>query len=286
MWARHFGQPLVPTVFDFGANGRPASHPALLDWLASELMDHGWSMKHVHRLMVTSRAYRQESTWDAAAARVDPDNRLLWRMNPRRMEAEVVRDSLLSLSGRLDLTAGGPDLDQGLAESVPRRSLYFRHSVEKRVLFLETFDQGSVAECYQRDESIVPQQALALANSRLAATQSRLLARSLAAGIGAADRGAPTGLVDRPLTDLAFVDLAFIDLAFRHILGRSPTSGERTECRAFLVAQTARLRSPGGLTLFGGAGTADVPPSEDPALRARESLIRVLFNHNDFVTIR
>src|SRR5205823_2861668 len=105
---RHFGKPLVPTVFDFGANGRPPSHPALLDWLAVEFMESGWSMKHMHRLLVTSRAYRLDSATDAPNLALDPENHFVWHMNAHRMEAELVRDSLLHVSGQLDLTLGGP----------------------------------------------------------------------------------------------------------------------------------------------------------------------------------
>ncbi len=110
---RHFGTPLVETVFDFGLNGKAPSHPELLDWLAVELMDSGWSLKHLHRLIVTSRAYRMQS-WAAADhpnAAIDPQNHYLWRMNPRRMESELVRDNVLHVAGSLDPTLGGPDLD-------------------------------------------------------------------------------------------------------------------------------------------------------------------------------
>src|SRR5207249_3530795 len=94
VWNRHFGQALVPTVHDFGRNGRPPSHPALLDWLAAEFMDRGWSMKELHRLIVTSNTYRQASTPDASNAALDRDNKYLWRYPPHRLEAEAVRDSL------------------------------------------------------------------------------------------------------------------------------------------------------------------------------------------------
>src|SRR5205814_6776470 len=99
------------SVFDFGRNGRPPSHPALLDWLAAEFIERNWSMKALHRLIVTSSAYRVASTPDTAALAVDRDNKYLWRMAPRRVEAEVVRDSLFYVAGRLDLTRGGPDIN-------------------------------------------------------------------------------------------------------------------------------------------------------------------------------
>jgi len=125
---RHFGKPIVPTVFEFGKHGRAPSHPALLDWLAVEFMEKKWSFKAMHRLMVTSAAYRMDSMPDAASLKVDPENKWVWRMNPRRMEAECVRDSVLFLCGALDPARGGPDIDQTQGLQVPRRSLYFRHA--------------------------------------------------------------------------------------------------------------------------------------------------------------
>jgi hypothetical protein len=239
VWARHFGEPLVPTVFDFGRNGLAPAHPALLDWLAAELMDHGWNLKHMHRLIVTSVAYRADSRPDPIAARIDPDNGLLWRMNPRRMEAEVVRDSVLHVAGRLDPTVGGLELDHGQGLTTCRRSLYYRHANEKQMLFLTVFDAANVNECYRRTASIVPQQALAMANSSLPAEN----ARAVVVRIGA------TG-----------DDAAFVTSAFRRVLGRPPTPAEVDECVRFLAAA-------------------------EPA-RSRERLVRVLFNHHDFVTIR
>ncbi|MCA9164637.1 MAG: DUF1553 domain-containing protein, partial [Planctomycetales bacterium] len=116
IWSRHFGRPLVATVFDFGRKGNPPSHPELLDWLAVELVENGWSMKHLHRLIVLSNAYRMSSSQagvSSATLQADPDNRFYWRMNPVRMEAQAVRDSLLHLAGDLDLTMGGPSIAVG-----------------------------------------------------------------------------------------------------------------------------------------------------------------------------
>ena len=171
VWARHFGRPLVGNMFDFGHNGQPPTHPALLDWLAAEFVARGWSLKHLHRLIVTSDAYTRRSTPsgpDDPNLASDPDNIHYWRMNARRMEAEAVRDNLLSAAGMLDPTLGGPDLDPGLGMISRRRSLYFRHAKEKRAVFLKVFDSPSAIDCYRRVESVMPQQALALANSPLA----------------------------------------------------------------------------------------------------------------------
>jgi hypothetical protein len=187
-------------------------------------------------------------------------------MNSRRMEAELVRDSVLSVSGQLDLTLGGPDIDQNQGLTVPRRSIYFRHAHEKQMEFLGVFDAPNVTECYQRSESIVPQQALALANSSLVQAQSRLLARKLS----------------KPDDSSS----AFITAAFEQVLSRSPTAAEQAECEKFLTEQAALLADPKKLTAFTAGPKNAVPPSTDPQLRAREDLVHVLMNHHDFVTRR
>lgn len=216
IWLRHFGQALVPSVFDFGKNGRRPLQPALLDWLAAEFVESGWSMKHLHRLIVTSAAYQRSSTPDARNLAEDRDNAHYWRVMPRRVEAEVVRDSLLQIAGKLDLSQGGADIDQTQGLTVFRRSLYFRHAHEKQMEFLTLFDAAGVSECYQRRDSIVPQQALALANSSLA----QAMAAEIATQIQAASES------DRKTQ---------VELAFRRILGRSASNEEQRECLAFLV---------------------------------------------------
>jgi hypothetical protein len=261
VWMRHFGTPLVASVANFGLAGSKPTHPELLDWLASEFMDSGWSMKRLHRLIVTSEVYRMSSANVGENRMRDPENRTLWRMNPRRMEAEVVRDSLLAIGGTLDHAMGGPILDEKQGQTSRRRSVYFRFNNEYRMPWLDAFDPASPTECYQRRDSVIPQQALTLFNSALAINQSRRLAKSLPA--------------DR-----------FIEAAFEAILGRKPGAEERTRCETFLREQVALYAMPGKLTPF-PAGFGDVlPPAADPAQRAREDLLSVLFNHNDFVTIR
>ncbi len=203
IWGRHFGRAIVPTVNDFGRNGQPPSHPALLDWLAAELMDRGWSMKAIHRLIVTSATYRRDSRPDPADLARDPDDVYLWRWAPRRAEAEVVRDCVFAVAGALDSTLGGPDIDHQAGLTVPRRSLYFRHAAEKQMEFLQIFDAAGVTECYRRQESILPQQALALANSELSLRMARRLARTLSDRIGAS----PVG---------------FVNAAFERVLSRRP----------------------------------------------------------------
>ena len=185
------------------------------------------------------------STPDEANAKIDPDNTFLWRMNSRRMEAEVVRDSLLYASGSLDSAMGGPDIDHNLGLKSKRRSIYLRQAAEKEVEFLKIFDGPAVTECYVRRPTVVPQQALAMANSELTLNEARSLAKKLS-------------------TEAGDDAQAFARTAFEHILARHPRPDELKHCREFLETRTQSSTS----------------------ARAREALVTVLFNHNDFVTIR
>ena len=260
IWMRHMGTPLVTTVFDFGRKGNQPAHPQLLDWLASELVEgassgttggvSGWSMRHLHRLICTSAAYRMGSSVKGAEAalRIDPDNRLLWRRTPIRLEAQVVRDAILSLAGMLDPTLGGPPVPIAAQGASRRRSLYFWHSEVSTNPFLATFDDAAPRECYERDQSVVPQQALALANAAVVHDAAGQIATRLQA---AAD------------------DAAFIDAAFTTIVTRPPTAEERAACEAAV----ARWRAVG-------------QPKTGAADPARAHLVWALFNHNDFVTLR
>ncbi|HYG78207.1 MAG TPA: PSD1 and planctomycete cytochrome C domain-containing protein [Planctomycetota bacterium] len=273
MWLRHFGEALVPSVFDFGLHGRKPANQDLLDWLACELTDRGWSMKAIHKLIVMSSTYRLQSTTrddNEANRRIDPDNAYLWRANARRMEGEMVRDSILYLAGSLDLTTGGAEIDHMAGLTSNRRSLYFRHANEKQVLFLELFDAANPNECYRRNESIVPQQALALANSPLSMAQSRILAEKLTSLAGSGADAASR----------------FITLACESILCRPPSSEEKEACAEFLSSQTKLFSDASALKRFDSGDAVTVKPSRDPQQRARENLVHVLFNHNDFVTIR
>lgn len=254
IWSRHFGKPLVPTVFDFGRKGTPPTHPELLDWLAVEFRETGWSMKHLHRLIVTSNVYRLTSSSASAApttVAADPDNRYYWRQNPIRMEAQVIRDSLLSLAGDLDLTRGGPSIPVGSESN--RRSLYFVHSHNEHQKFLSIFDDASVLECYRRAESVVPQQALALENSPLATGLAEKIAQRVTA------------------TNPNQSDAEFVRAAFLMVLAVEPSSDE----------QKLVLESLGQLK-----DSAQRRNRPSPETFARTSVIHALLNHNDFVTIR
>jgi mono/diheme cytochrome c family protein len=275
IWLRHFDQPLVDTVFDFGRNGKRPSHPELLDWLAVELMESGWKMKHLHRLIVTSRTYRLASTTpaeDHPNLAKDADNRLLWRANPKRMEAEMVRDTILYTSGELDAAVGGPVLENTEAPTSRRRSLYFSVYPEGggHAKFLEIFDAPDTCDCYRRSASVLPQQALALTNDQFTLKHSRLLARKLQTSLATKN------------ADGKVPEEGFLTAAFEQILGRPPTADERSLCNDFLRRQQEVFRKAAPVPAVNGS----VAPSADPVLRARESLVRVLFNHGDFVTVR
>lgn len=262
LWARHFGRGLVPTTFDFGRKGTPPDHPELLDWLASELVEGGadgapWTMKRLHRLIVTSAAWRASSSTlgDPDALRLDPDNRTWWRREPVRLEAEAIRDSILAIDGTLDPARGGPPVPPAEQAASRRRSLYFRHTDPDRNAFLVTFDGAGVKECYERERSIVPQQALALANSALVHDAAARVAARLAP---------PGQVVD---------DAAFLDAAFRAVLSRPPSAAETAACTEAL----ARFRA------SAPAAPADGMPVADAA---RVHVVWALFNHTDFVTLR
>jgi hypothetical protein len=202
----------------------------------------------------------------------DPENVYLWRMNPRRMEAEVVRDSTLSVAGGLDPAMFGPDLDPAKGMTVPRRSIYFRSSKEKKVTFLEMFDSANVTDCYRRGETVVPQQALAMVNSALTLAESRRLASSLAKELSPLESDED--------------NRRFIAAAFERILCREPIAQERTACLEFLTRQSSLLADPKGLVAFNSGGESAIKPAAEPLQRARENLVHVLLNHNDFLTIR
>ncbi len=255
VWARHFGRPLVATVFDFGRKGAAPTHPALLDYLALELRDSGWSLKRLHRLIVTSNTYRLTSSTASAPPAdltTDAENRYYWRRDPTRMEAEVVRDSLLYLAGELDAAMGGPSIPVQ-NEASRRRSLYFVHSHNEHQKFLAMFDEAGVLECYRRSESIVPQQALALENSKLTLSMAERIAARLMQKLNAAS------------------DAEYARAAFETILAGQPSTAEQAECEQALTRLTRIDKKRN---------------QAHPEHRARVTLIHALLNHNDFITIR
>jgi hypothetical protein len=181
LWQYHFGVGFIETPSDLGFNGGRATHPALLDWLATELIDSGWSLKHLQRLIVTSAAYRQSSLPNPDAMTVDVGNRLLWRKSPLRLEAEEVRDAILAVSGELNPAVGGPGYHDfttftrntqfyvpvdAVGDSFNRRSLYRAWVRSGRNRFLDVFDcPDPSTKTPKRAVTTTPLQALSLMNN-------------------------------------------------------------------------------------------------------------------------
>jgi hypothetical protein len=215
VWLRHFGASLVEDVTDFGRRTQPPVQQAVLDTLAVRFMESGWSLKALHREMVLSDLYAMTTSQagaDAATLAVDPDNLLYWRMNARRMESQVVRDSLLHLAGQLDLTMGGATVDPVKNETATRRALYFNQTAFEQHRFLGGFDNANVLECYRREVSVMPQQALALSNSRESAECAGQLSQRYA----------------------ELPDAALVEEAFWLVLGRPPSAAEQAVCEEAL----------------------------------------------------
>jgi hypothetical protein len=224
VWQYHFGRGLVDTPNDFGKMGQLPTHPELLDFLASELREHQ-SLKKLHKLIVMSATYRQTSLSTAASAKMDVDNRYLWRQNRRKLEAEAVRDSILSVAGRLDLTLGGPSFQDFVIEK-PEHSPHYQYDLHdpedvkchRRAIYrfvvrskqqpfmaaLDCADPSLAVE--KRNQTLTPQQALALLNNKLAVAMARHFAER----------------VEKLATD----DAGRVTAAFRLALGRSPTKKE------------------------------------------------------------
>jgi hypothetical protein len=174
VWMHHFGQGLVRTPSDFGFRGEMPSHPELLDYLAVRFMESGWSIKALHRLILTSATFRQDSADNDAARKIDPENQLLWRMNRRRLDIESLRDSMLAASGRLEHRIGGIPFSLTALLSVPRRSIYGFIERGRVPSVLNAFDFASPDQhAPMRYVTTVPQQALFFLNSPFIAEQAR-----------------------------------------------------------------------------------------------------------------
>ena len=214
-------------------------------------------MKSLHRLIVTSEAYKRSSVIPNLTSQTsyskDADNKLLWRMNSGRAEAEVIRDSILHVAGSLDKTIGGPEIDAKKAPASTRRALYFTIFPEDggHTQFIALFDAPDPCDCYRRSTSIIPQQALAMTNSKLAQDQSRILAKKMWASTGK--------------------ETAFVTAIFEQLLTRLPEPKELELCLAFLTKQKTLLKKNN---------------KSMPDQRAREGLVHSLFSHNDFITAR
>lgn len=243
LWQHHFGAGLVKTENDFGTQGDRPSHPELLDWLAATLVEKGWRLKSIHRLLVLSSAYRQSSRVSRSVepSRIDPDNRLLWHFNRRRLTAEEIRDTMLAASGRLNNRIGGasvmtpvdPELIQLLykpsqwvvARNVAehdRRSIYLIAKRNLRLPFLDVFDAPALmASCGRRESSTHAPQALELLNGQTSNDLAEAFARRLERET-AGDRQ------------------CFVERAYRLALGRAPTEPEQKLSAEFLREQSLR----------------------------------------------
>ena len=239
LWQHHFGMGLVKTPNDFGTKGDRPSHPELLDWLAAKLVENGWRLKPIHRLILLSATYRQSgASQNPECFRDDPENRLLWRFNRRRLEAEEIRDAMIAVSGRLNNRAAGPSVivpvDPGIVNLLlnrsqwqvtsdpsefDRRSIYLIAKRNLRLPLLETFDAPALlTSCSRRESSTHAPQALELLNG----PQSNALAQSFADRLRKELKGEPSRMVDR---------------AYRLALGRPPTLREAALARDFLRDQ-------------------------------------------------
>ena len=199
IWQHHFGTGLVSTPSDFGKMGAKPSHPELLDWLAVEFVDNGWSLKWLHRLIVTSQTYRQSSRPNPEALKIDADARLLWRFPPRRLEAEAIRDSILAVSGKLNLQTGGPGFDffqqrgglsdytahQTFDESGWRRMIYAHKIRMQAIDIFGAFDCPDGGQMKpKRTRSITPLQSLSLLNSPFVNRQVDFFAERVRSEVG------------------------------------------------------------------------------------------------------
>jgi hypothetical protein len=280
-WMHHFGKGLVATPADFGMQGERPSHPELLDWLAAEFMESGWNLKHLHRLILTSTAYRQVATRRQELDAVDPDNRLLGRMPVRRLEAEAVRDSLLALSGRLSSWMHGPpspvSLDsvgqhvivsanqydpsgrllrniEPLGEETVRRTIYVQVRRSMPLGVLVPFNLPTMKpNCALRTSSTDSPQSLMMMNDPFVIEQVNELAVRVARDAGASAE-------------------ARFRLAWRLVLGRMPDASEVGGGLQFLQAQTDAVR-------------ASSPDDLNPDVAALAHLCQALVSSNAFLYV-
>jgi hypothetical protein len=224
LWQHHLGRGIVGTPSDFGLQGERPTHPELLDFLARQLIANGWRLKPIHKLILTSAAYRQGTAFDANKSHVDPDNRLLWRRTPRRLEAEVIRDALLAVSGTLDARPFGPGT---LDPNQKRRSIYFFVKRSQLVPTMVLFDGPDALQgIEQRTTTTIAPQALLLMNSTMVRGCAEGLARRIAL---AGEKGLPAAVRE----------------GYTTALGRAPTAKELASSVAFVREQQASYRGDG-----------------------------------------
>jgi mono/diheme cytochrome c family protein len=244
LWAQYMGRGIVATPNDFGKQALPPSDPELLDWLARELIANGWQLKPIHRLLVTSAVYRQNVDSDPDRVALDPENAFAWRQPVRRLEAEAIRDAMLSVSNQLDPTMYGPGTSD---EAMKRRSIYFflKRSGIPAALQLFDFPEPLVSQGGRPETTVAPQALLFMNNA-----QVREHARAFAARLDAGNVNTAIGQ------------------AYRMALGRPPRAEEVAANTAFLIEQTASYQ-------------AENSPS--PAADALTDFCQALFCQNQFV---
>jgi hypothetical protein len=218
VWMQHFGEPLVTTPSDFGIRSDPPSHPELLDYLALSLQQDDWSLKSLHRAILLSSTYQQASVDRPACREVDPENRLLWRMNRRRLEFEPLRDSLLLVAGQLDTTSGGRPVDLMTTPFTRRRAVYGLIDRQDLPNLLRAFDFASPDQSSERrPRTTVPQQALFMMNSPLVIEQAKAL-------VARTELAATTDPAERIAT------------LYRILFAREPMPGESQVGQRYLAA--------------------------------------------------
>jgi hypothetical protein len=266
VWQHHFGRGLVRTPNDFGTRGEPPTHPGLLDWLTSRFVEEGWSIKALHREILRSGTYRMASIEDPESAERDPENRLLWTFNRRRLDAEEIRDAMLAVSGDLDRSPGGshpfpPVWEWRYSQHRPfvadypsrHRSLYLMQQRIRLHPFLAVFDGADTnASTERRKTSTTPQQALFILNDEFVHEQAGRLADRLE--LEAADSASR------------------VDRAFRLAFGRGASCDEKQEAIAYLARVDEAL---------GAAGLSDARRPR----AAWESYLRVILGSNEFVFV-
>ncbi|MDP7275982.1 MAG: DUF1553 domain-containing protein, partial [Planctomycetaceae bacterium] len=247
IWQYHFGRGLVTTPSDFGTRGERPTHPRLLDWLAGELIRGDWKLKHIHRLVLASHTWMQANGRSADAEKIDPDNRLWWRRGARRLEAELIRDSLLDISGRLQKNMFGKG---SLDQKSNRRSVYLTVKRGQLTPILQLFDAPDAMQGVgKRNESTVAPQALAMLNSPFI--------RELSGGFAKRVRPDAKTSLENAVTS-----------AYRLALARAPDSSEKETMLTFIKSQTASRK-----------GQAN---AEELAVR---DFCQLLFCSNEFVYV-
>ncbi len=214
LWYQHMGRGIVATPSDFGFQGSRPSDPELLDYLARQLIENGWHLKPIHKLIVTSAAYMQDSKFDKSKAAVDPENKLCWRRQNIRLEAESIRDAMLAVSGKLDPRMFGPGT---LDEGDPRRSIYLTVKRSKLIRMLALFDAPSTTQSVgQRPSTTIAPQALELMNNQHIRDYAKAFAKRIA-----------------PKPDTPFEEA--VKSAYRIALGRAPDAEETKDSVEFLT---------------------------------------------------